>query len=131
MQPVGWDVLAIRGDARGRSHALRFSTAVALRSPRDEGRARAFLCAQAKLAAEHGGRVLPGKGVYADAETLAATMGDELATLRRLKRRWDPAGLFGGPFYQQVLLPAMLRATGAQPGSEVRPNIQESAGEEP
>jgi hypothetical protein len=130
VQPVVWDVLAIRGDAPER-HALRFTTAVALRSPADEGEARAFLGAQASLAADHGARVLPGKSVYADAETLAATTSAELATLGRLKSRWDPAGLFGGPFYREVLGPAMLRATGAQPSPNVRPNVQECAGEEP
>ena len=123
VEPVGWDVLAIRGEASGRSHALRFSMAVALRSPADDGDARAFLGAQASLAADHGARVLTGKGVYADADTLAATTRDRLATLRRLKARWDPTGLFGGPFYRQVLEPAMLRASGA--GSELRPSAGE------
>src|SRR5690606_15523814 len=74
LQPVGCDVLAIRGVAPGRSHALRLSTAVALRSPADERRARALLNAQATLAADHGATVLPGKGVYAAADTLASTL---------------------------------------------------------
>ena len=110
VQPVGRDVIAIRG-ASGRTHALRLATAVALRGEADDAMMRAFLGAQAKLGARHGAHVIPGKGVYADADTLATTMRDQLASLSRLKRRWDPSGLFGGPFYRRVLLPAMRRAT--------------------
>ncbi len=112
IQPLVWDVLAIRGDA-GR-HALRFTTAVALRRLADDG-ARALLAAQATLAARFGAKVLRGKGVFADTDTLAATTGEELAQLRRLKEQWDSSGLFGGPFYREVLLPAIRRATGARP----------------
>ena len=119
--PVVWDVLAIRGNA-SRPHALRFTMAVALQSRADEERARTFLSAQAKVAAAHGARVVRGKGVYADANTLASTMRDELAALQHLKAQWDPSALFGGPFYRDVLQPAMHRATGGrtpkQPGEE-------------
>lgn len=108
VQPIGWDVLAVRG--RGDAHALRFSMAAPLRSPADERHAGAFFAAQATLAATYGARVLVGKGVYADADTLAATTRDELRALARLKDRWDPAGRFGGPFHRQVLRPAMIRA---------------------
>jgi FAD/FMN-containing dehydrogenase len=129
VQPVVWDVLALRGLTR--SHALRFTTAVALRSPADEARARAFLGAQARLAREHGARVLPGKGVYADRETLAATMPVELATLRRLKNRWDPTNLFGGPFYEDVLAPAMQRAMGKPVVVVEMQSAEERVGEKP
>jgi hypothetical protein len=114
VQPIVWDVLALRGE---RSHALRFTTAVALPRSADERAARAFFCAQARLAADHGAKVLIGKGVYADTETLAATMRSELTTLAMLKHRLDPGGLFGGPFYREVLAPAMRRATCSQPAS--------------
>jgi len=127
VQPVGWDVLAVRGEAPAGSHTLRFSTAVALRTSSDGGQVRAFLRAQARLAADHGARVLVGKGVYADTETLAASAKDQLTTLRRLKERWDPAGLFGGPFHEQVLLPAMLRATGL--GRSLERPVSERVGE--
>lgn len=121
VRPVTWDVLAIRDDAPGRTHALRFAMAIALPGSAEEGRARRLLGAQARLAAEHGARVLWGKGVYADADTLAATARDPLARLAALKRRWDPHGLFGGPFYERVLRPAMLRATQRPTGAEARP----------
>ncbi len=111
VRPVTCDVLAIRG--RAGDHALRFATAVALPRSKDETRARGLLSAQARLAASHGARVLIGKGVYADAETLAATGGGRLAALAAMKRRWDPAGVFGGPFYERVLRPAMRRAARA------------------
>lgn len=102
--PVGWDVLAVRGAP---SHTLRLSTAVPIRSASDAASARAFLAAQATLAASHGARVLFGKGVYADAATLAATSGEALGRLQHLKERLDPNGLFGGPFFREVLAPAM------------------------
>lgn len=117
VQPVVWDVLAIRGES---THALRLTTAIALQRPADESAASAFLGAQARLAAGHGARVLPGKGVYADAATMAATMKSELETLRRLKDRWDPTGLLGGPFFREVLTPAMQRVIGAPPSAHER-----------
>lgn len=124
VQPIGCDVLGIRSAEPGRAHALRFSTAVALRRGASEVRARAFLGAQASVAADHGARVLASKGVYADAATLAATTREPLARLRRLKDRWDPGALFGGPFYRDVLAPAMARAAGAPSSS---PSLRGSA----
>lgn len=119
VRPVTWDVVAIRDGGRG--HALRFATAVALSGSASTDRARALLAAQARFAADYGARVLPGKGVYADADTLAATSEQPLVALAAAKRRWDPDGLFGGPFYRRVLRPAMRRA--------VRSDVHELRGE--
>jgi len=113
LEPMGWDVLAVRGDPPTRSHTLRLSTAIALGRAEDEQKAAVLFAAQATAALTHGGRVLPGKGVYADTETLAASSKEQLVALARLKERWDPSGLFGGPFYRDVLLPAMQRASRA------------------
>ncbi|MFO0686517.1 MAG: FAD-dependent oxidoreductase [Sandaracinus sp.] len=124
VQPIGCDVVAVRGAAG--AHALRFSTAVPIARAEDEDRARTLLAAQAALAAEHGGRVLVGKGVYADARTLAETSREALAALARLEARWDPSRLFGGPFHAQVLRPAMALAT-SSPRSVVAPRLEKTA----
>ncbi len=123
LEPMAADVLAVRG-ARGRSHTLRLSTTFALARPEDAHGARALFAAQASAAAVHGARVLPGKGVYADTETLAATSKEQLVRLARLKERWDPAGLFGGPFYREVLWPAMQRAMRVTAGASAAVQVE-------
>ncbi|MBN8613171.1 MAG: FAD-dependent oxidoreductase [Deltaproteobacteria bacterium] len=117
IEPMGWDVLPVRGDPPMRSHTLRLSTTIALGETDDEGKAAALFAAQASAALDHGGRVLPGKGVYADTATLAASCKEQLVALARLKEQWDPSGLFGGPFYRDVLRPAMQRASRASAGT--------------